>query len=89
MPSLTELIDHVYDPSRLGDKQYLVQRAILTPLNETVDKLNAEVMGKLDAEERTYLSDDNVVGDPDPLAYPEEFLHSVKVNGVPPSQPHP
>ena len=85
-PGLTALIEHVYDPDRLTDKQFLVERAILTPLNETVDQLNQNVISKLDSEQRTYLSDDKVVGDTDPLAFPEEFLHSVKVNGVPPHE---
>ena len=57
-----ELIDKVFP--QLGniymDKSFISQRAILTPLNDNVDKINEVIMEKFPGEGKTYLSADSV-----------------------------
>lgn len=42
------------------NRRYLEERAILCPRNETVDEINAYIMGQIPSEEVTYLSSDTV-----------------------------
>ena len=50
-------------------------RAILTPKNENVDKINEVIMDKFPGIGRTYLSADSVAEDDLQNAYPTEFLN--------------
>ncbi|KAL4457398.1 hypothetical protein ABPG75_012263 [Micractinium tetrahymenae] len=69
-----------------GDGLDLVDRAILTPLNEMVDSLNNECMSRFPGEERCYLSVDSV-RDPDHATlYPVEFLNTLTTAGLPPHE---
>ena len=60
--STDELIDKVFPQLENGymDKYFISHRAILTPLNDNVDKLNEVIMAKFPRESRTYLSADSV-----------------------------
>jgi len=69
--------------------EYIIDRAILTPLNQHVDALNEKMMEFMStfdggAEQREYLSADGTVGDEGGGMYPTEFLNSLNFSGVPP-----
>jgi hypothetical protein len=72
--TIDSLVDEVYgDLCRFTDSQsrneHIIQRAILTPLNEDVDNINTAIMNQFDlttpdgtsAQHRTYHSADSVV----------------------------
>ncbi|KAL8095120.1 hypothetical protein AgCh_036541 [Apium graveolens] len=71
-----------------GCLEYLRDRAILTPLNEYVDKINGYVLDALPGTSTVYKSSDtickgsstNIV---DEVLYPPEYLNSLRFGGVP------
>ncbi|CAF1721168.1 unnamed protein product [Brassica napus] len=69
------------------DKDLYRHRAILTPTNDEVDKINDYMLSQLPGEEKVYLSSDSIIpSDVDieeNVVYPVEFLNSVKVAGLP------
>uniref|UniRef100_A0A0D2ZVC1 ATP-dependent DNA helicase n=2 Tax=Brassica oleracea var. oleracea TaxID=109376 RepID=A0A0D2ZVC1_BRAOL len=69
------------------DKDLYRHRAILTPTNDEVDKINDYMLSQLPGEEKVYLSSDSIIpSDVDieeNVVYPAEFLNSVKVAGMP------
>nr|ABD65060.1 hypothetical protein 27.t00039 [Brassica oleracea] len=69
------------------DKDLYRHRAILTPTNDEVDKINDYMLSQLPGEEKVYLSSDSIIpSDVDieeNVVYPAEFLNSVKVAGLP------
>ncbi|XP_013594705.1 PREDICTED: uncharacterized protein LOC106302834 [Brassica oleracea var. oleracea] len=78
------------------DKDLYRQRAILTPTNDEVDKINDYMLSQLpendldvmlSSEEKVYLSSDSIIpSDVDieeNVVYPTEFLNSVKVARLP------
>ncbi|CAN1187167.1 ATP-dependent DNA helicase PIF1, partial [Linum perenne] len=63
-------------------------RAIVTPTNKVVSKLNDHIMSLVPGEQRTYFSLDTLVpeGNASPsieTTYPPEFLNTLSFNGVP------
>ncbi|XP_074355736.1 uncharacterized protein LOC141695387 [Apium graveolens] len=69
--------------------QYLSERAILTPTNQTVGHLNSLIIDKLPGESVSYFSVDAVEefgGTDENLneAFPIEYLNSLNVAGMPP-----
>jgi len=95
--TIDSLVDEVY--GNLGcytDSQscneHIIQRAILTPLNEDVDSINTAIMNQFDftkpdgtlAQHRTYHSADFVVQGEQKGVYPTEFLNSLSMSRVPP-----
>ena len=96
--TLQELIDAVYGviDSQSGDaarQQYIVERAILTPLNDDVDAVNDLMTARMCAprpdgvqvESRVYSSADSVVrGEQQGHLYPSEFLNTLRMSGLPP-----
>ena len=60
--STDELIDKVLPQmgNKYMDKSFISQRAILTSLNDNVDKINEVMMEKFPGEGKTYLSADSV-----------------------------
>ncbi len=90
-------MDEVYgDLGRFTDSQsrneHIIQRAILTPLNEDVDNINTAILNRFDlttpddplAQRRMYQSADSVVQGEQRGVYPTEFLNSLNMSGVPP-----
>nr|KYP34779.1 ATP-dependent DNA helicase PIF1 [Cajanus cajan] len=69
--------------SHTWDASYMVERAILTPKNEDVQKLNDIIINHFLGEERELLSFDEVEGDTHNL-YQQEYLHSITPGGFPP-----
>jgi hypothetical protein len=92
--SVGDLIQEVYgglqdmEPGQRAE--YIIERAILTPLNQHVDAINTQMMEWMStfdggAEQREYLSADGIVGeDGHGGMYPTEFLNSLNFSGVPP-----
>jgi ATP-dependent DNA helicase PIF1 len=72
--------------------EHIIQRAILTLLNEDVDSINIVIMNRFDlttpdgtpAQRRTYHNTDSVVQGEQRRVYPTEFLNSLNMSGVPP-----
>jgi ATP-dependent DNA helicase PIF1 len=90
-------VDEVYsDLGCFTDSQsrneHIIERAILTPLNEDVDNINTAIMNRFDlstpdgppAQRRTYQSADSVVQGEQRGVYPTKFLNSLSMSGVPP-----
>lgn len=84
------LIDFVYDniTENHMDPSYLRDRAILTPLNDFVDKINDKVLSILHTESKTYLSVDTMVEvdnekNSHGILYTVEFLNTLNVTGLP------
>jgi hypothetical protein len=72
--------------SNYKEREYLQERAILCPRNDTVDQINEYILKKLQGEEVTYLSSDSVcsasINGLDSM-YPMEFLNTLKFPGIP------
>ena len=85
--STDELIDKVFPQLEKGymDKYFISHRAILTSLNDNVDKLNEVIMVKFPGEGKTYLSAGSVADEDMANTYPTDFLNSVT---LPDMSPH-
>ena len=83
--SIDELINKVFPNIEEGylDKFFVSCRAILTPKNENVDKLNEMIMDKFPGIGHTYLSRDTITEEDLHNAYPSEFLNSITLSGMP------
>ncbi|KAK1559467.1 hypothetical protein Q3G72_014806 [Acer saccharum] len=79
--------------NKYKDPEYLRNRGILTPTNQTVDEINSYVLNVIPGEITTYLSSDSIckasgkVFDQD-LMFPVEFLNSLKFSGLPNHELH-
>jgi hypothetical protein len=95
--TIDSLVDEVYgDLGRFTDSQsrneHIIQRAILSPLNEDVNSTNTAIMNRFDLttpdgtppQRRTYHSANFVVQGEQRGFYPTEFLNSLNMSGVPP-----
>jgi hypothetical protein len=89
-PTLMDFIQRVYgdlanDPSA-RDPEVITRRAILTPLNKTVDEINEQVMRIWPGEERTFFSVDEFEDDEAEGAqmFPTEVLNSFNSGSIPP-----
>jgi ATP-dependent DNA helicase PIF1 len=93
------LTDAVYgDLNRFCSEAYrsefIIERAILTPLNEDVDAINAAMDAKYsfkkadgsDAARRVYYSSDTLESGEQQGLYPVEFLNSLNFSGLPPHE---
>jgi ATP-dependent exoDNAse (exonuclease V) alpha subunit len=88
-----DLIDAVYganlfdeDDGTARTAESLIERAILTPRNEDVNRINDMVCARWPGEEHSYTSSDEVGSDDNPTLYPPEFLNSLEPQGMPPHQ---
>lgn len=82
-----ELIDRVFPDldDNLLNQDWICERAILAPLNDTIDDLNYFIQERLiDRPSRTYLSIDHMVEADQAVNYPVEFLNSLSIPGIPP-----
>ncbi|KAI5391889.1 hypothetical protein KIW84_076621 [Lathyrus oleraceus] len=82
--SIQVLIQHIFPNLELHgwDAPYMVQRAILTPTNDDVQKLNDMIIDQFPGEEHNLLSFDEVEGDNHNL-YQQEFLNSIAQGSLP------
>lgn len=67
-----------------NDHQWLRERAILAPKNESVKKLNLQILYMMAGESKQYNSFDSVVDPAQAVFYPVEFLNSLDPAGMPP-----
>ncbi|XP_048498115.2 uncharacterized protein LOC125496639 [Beta vulgaris subsp. vulgaris] len=83
--SIDGLIDQIFPNlnEHIGDGNFMVERAIITPLNENADRINDKVIERFLGEGRTYYSFDSVPDDTRNL-YQQEFLNSIVASGLPP-----
>lgn len=84
------IVDEIYADlqHKHGCLEYLRDRAILTPLNEYVDKINREVLDRLPGTSTIYKSSDSICkgsysNTAEDVLYPPEYLNSLKFSGVP------
>jgi ATP-dependent DNA helicase PIF1 len=73
---------------RYRDREFLEERAILCPRNETVREINEYIMGQLEGEDKIYRSCDSVckavtLSEDVDMLYSKEFLNSLKFPGIP------
>jgi ATP-dependent DNA helicase PIF1 len=99
--TVADLIEEVYGAlssivEYVTRSAYIIERAILTPLNEDVDALNKLINDKYaftkhdgsPAQHRVYYSADSVVHGEQHGIYPTEFLNTLSFSGVPPHELH-
>ena len=73
---------------RYRDREFLEERAILCPRNETVSEINEYIMDQLEGEDTIYRSCDTVckavtLNDGIDMLFSKEFLHILKIPGIP------
>ncbi|XP_073152242.1 uncharacterized protein [Henckelia pumila] len=83
--SICQLIDVVFPNmiEYINDANYMVSRAIITPKNADVDKINEILISKFPGQKMEYVSWDFVEDDNNNL-FQEEFLNSLSPSGLPP-----
>ncbi|CAK1595296.1 unnamed protein product [Parnassius mnemosyne] len=83
--SPSELIASVYSDltNNMHEDKWLCERAILAPKNESVNKINSDILSEVAGEITEYLSVDTVIDTEQSTSYPVEFLNSLELSGVP------
>ncbi|XP_067945211.1 ATP-dependent DNA helicase PIF1-like [Watersipora subatra] len=66
------------------EHQWLKERVILAPKNDTVDHINQLLLEKIPGTTTSFLSIDCVVEENDSVNYPTEFLNSLQLASMPP-----
>ncbi|KAL0286705.1 UNVERIFIED_CONTAM: hypothetical protein Scaly_2785700 [Sesamum calycinum] len=82
-PTIENDMIRIPDSMAMHWEDYMENRAIITPLNDDVNKLNEKAINALPGEEVTYYSFDSVPDDTRNL-YPPEFLNSISPGSLPP-----
>ncbi|XP_074317075.1 uncharacterized protein LOC141650993 [Silene latifolia] len=87
---IKQVVDEIYPDFIDGSKddEYLRERAILTPLNETADTVNDYMTGQIPGDYKIYKSCDEVCAasidsDDQFSAYPTEYLNTLNLQGLP------
>ncbi|XP_074108440.1 ATP-dependent DNA helicase pif1-like [Cotesia typhae] len=84
---LITLIDRIYPNIQRGaldSLSWLKERAILTPINESADRINTLLIERQTTEHMKYESVDTVIEVEETVHYPVEFLHTLNPPGIPP-----
>ena len=83
----------VYDNLNIyfNNIEYLKERAIITPRNKTADEINNYILSLIPEQEKCYYSYDTIASSSENidelnLLYPQEFLHTLNFNGIPPHE---
>lgn len=63
--------------------QWLSERAILAPTNETTTLMNSLILNKLTSQSMIYRSIDTVLDSDEAINYPVEFLNSIENSSLP------
>lgn len=84
--SIEELISMVFPKflNNYKNAEWLINRAILAPRNEDVNKINDQIQQLIPGAPKKYTSIDSVVDGNQVLQYPIEFLNSLEPPGMPP-----
>lgn len=69
--------------SNINNEEWLCERAILSPKNDSVNKINKKILKGVIGETKVYTSIDTVMASDDSTTYPVEFLNSLELSGVP------
>jgi len=79
------LIDPIFSQLDLhrSDASYMVERAVITPTNDDVQKLNDIIINQFSGKEHNLLSFDKVERDTHNI-YQHEFLNSIVQGSIPP-----
>ena len=82
---LNELCDFVFPDlvDNFTNTSWMSSRAILCPTNDSVDRVNAQLLKKLPGQSTKYKSSDKLTNSEDALNYPEEFLNTLNPSGMP------
>jgi len=67
-----------------NDNNWLLERAILAPLNETVDAVNSTVIDRFPGEVKIYNAINTTLTPEEAVHFPVEFLNSIEISGIPP-----
>ncbi|CAK1547956.1 unnamed protein product [Leptosia nina] len=80
-----ELTEQVFPnlQQNILDENWLCERTILAPKNETVAKINKKILAEINSDTSVYNSIDTVMSSDDTTSYPVEFLNSLELSGVP------
>ena len=83
--TLQQLIANVYGNvhQRLGDIDWLVTRAILTPTNAKVRDINEDVMASIKQDTHTYVSMDSIPDPDEAVHYQPDLLNTLRPAGLP------
>ncbi|KAL4153586.1 hypothetical protein QTP88_001419 [Uroleucon formosanum] len=87
MSNLLDLIENVYpDLPNISTKtsSWFQERAILSPTNDQVNKINDMILLKFNAPIKVYYSIDTVLDAEEAIHCPTEFLNSLSPSGTPP-----
>ncbi|XP_064619468.1 ATP-dependent DNA helicase PIF6-like [Lineus longissimus] len=84
--SLSDLIHTIYADIQTNyrNKQWLLERAILAPLNNTVNQINHEVISAFPGQELKYTAINKTLTTEEAVHFPTEFLDSLDIPGLPP-----
>ena len=66
------------------DSDWLSERAILAPLNETANRTNDALAEDFPGDAVTYVGIDKALTDEEATHYPVEFLNTLEISGIPP-----
>ncbi|KIH46287.1 hypothetical protein ANCDUO_23662 [Ancylostoma duodenale] len=79
-----ELIVKVFPDigNNFGNHQWLCDRALLAPMNDSVNKINTEIQNQLAGPASAFI--DTVVDNEQAVCYPTEFLNSLEPSSMPP-----
>jgi ATP-dependent DNA helicase PIF1 len=86
VPYVEDLIDKLF-PNIINNylnHQWLCERAILAPKNDSVNNINIKIQNTLPASATIYKSLDTVTDNVQAVLYPTEFLNSLELPGMPP-----
>ena len=80
------LISFVYPNilHNVSDRNWLAERAILSPLNNAVDEINELCLNEIPGNLIVCNSADTTIQLDDATRFPTEYLNSISVNGIPP-----
>ncbi|XP_044591468.1 ATP-dependent DNA helicase RRM3-like [Cotesia glomerata] len=84
---LITLINRIYPNIQRGaldSLSWLKKRAILTPTNESADRIDTLLLEQQTTEHMKYESVDTVIEVEETVHYPVEFLHTLNTPGIPP-----
>ena len=84
--SAEELIDKVFPQivTSYKNEDWIRERALLTPLNDDVTKINDIIINLIPGPMESLLSIDTITDPEQAVHFPTEFLNSLEVSGMPP-----
>ncbi|KAK7003156.1 hypothetical protein BgiMline_004587 [Biomphalaria glabrata] len=70
-------------PENFRNHEWLCERAILAPTNDSVNRINIDILNQLPDDCKLYKSIDSTLDPAQALYYPAEFLNSLEPPGLP------